>query len=288
MQPYDYEWQTDDVTEQHWLWFFGDQHYGSRDCAVGHMMATIAKIRMSARSRVVLMGDCCDFVNYSDKRFDVRMLAPQFVNKMDDLPRTVADGFITLLQDIRKQIICLIPGNHDDHIRRKYHFDVAGYIAGCLGIPLLPQVAWLEMRLISHKNVRRSLRVGGVLAHAERGATTRSGRMSTTERMAHNFAGADFFAQAHMHGYNVEPVPQVVRAGAFGKPRLEHKTMWLFQTGSYLKTYGDGVSGYGEKRGYSPVELGSPRLGIRRVRTSLPTGKTCGKSVDYTELKGEL
>lgn len=31
---------------------------------------------------------------------------------------------------------------------------------------------------------------------------------------------------------------------------------WYINTGSFLKLYGDGVSGYAERAGYDPVELG--------------------------------
>jgi hypothetical protein len=53
-----------------------------------------------------------------------------------------------------------------------------------------------------------------------------------------------------------------------------------------LKTYGPGVSGYGEKKGYRPCKLGSPRLQVRMLRTSMRDDFNGHKSIDKLEVKG--
>ena len=214
------------------------------------------------------MGDCCDFVTYSDKRFDLRQIAEKYVPLLDDLPKRVADDFVQVYWPVRSQIVCLIPGNHDETIRRKYHFDVAGYIAGSLGIPLLDTISQLRVRLrIGEAGQDRSFVVKGILSHANKGATTLGGKMATTERIFDYFGDHDFIAQAHMHEYAVHEGRNLDVWGTFGHPKVYERARLLFLTGSYLKTYGPGSS-YGEIRAYRPCRLGSPRLGMRMHRTT--------------------
>lgn len=213
------------------------------------------------------MGDCCDFVTYSDKRFDLKQVADKYVPLLDDLPKRVADDFIDTYLPIKDRVVCLIPGNHDETIRRKYHFDVAGYIAGVLGIPLLDTISQVRIRLRVGKGQNdRAFVIKGVLSHAHKGSTTLGGKMQAAERIFDFFGDHDFIAQAHMHEYAVHEGRNLDVWGSFGRPKVHERTRMLFLTGGYLKTYGPGSS-YGEKRGYRPCRLGSPRLEMRLKRT---------------------
>ena len=272
------------------IWFVGDVHYGSADCAVGHFKETLREIGADPLARVVLMGDYCDFVNYSDRRFDVKQIAPEFIPHLDDLPRAMADKFSALLQPLAKQgkLICAIPGNHDDKIRIKYHFDVTGYICGLLGVPLLSCVSQLRLRVRDGDNLQscHSYRLKGVVSHAEKNATTVGGKLTAMGRMADYYGSHHFFAQAHTHEYLVHEARGLDVVGAFGRPRTQERPYVLFLTGGYLKTYGPGVSGYGEKKGYRPCKLGSPRLQVRLLRTSMRDDCDRHRSIDRLEMKG--
>lgn len=269
MQCYDYDWATDDISEWHELWFVGDQHYGAAGCAVDRMIENVAEIKERPRARVALMGDCCDFVNFTDKRFDLTQVAASWQPHLDDLPRFGSNEFIKIYEPIKDKIICLIPGNHDETIRRRYHFDVAGYIAGVLGVPILGTVSQIRLRLHSpipgHSD--RAFVVKGVLSHAEKGSATLGGKVSATAKIFDFFGDHDFIAQAHMHEYLVHEGINLDVWGSFGSPKIHERHRMLFLTGGYLKTYNEGPGGYGEKRAYRPCMLGSPRLEMRLQRT---------------------
>jgi hypothetical protein len=283
----DYGWETDNVNEWHGLWFVGDQHYGATDCAVERMVQNVEEIQETPRSRVVLMGDCCDFVNYTDKRFDIQQVAVNLVPRLDDLPRRAADEFIKIYEPIKDKIVCLIPGNHDETIRRKYHFDVCGYIAGVMGIPLMTTITQLRLRVRTGSSRNdRSFEVKGVVSHAEKGSQTVGGKVTAASKIFDFFGPHDFIAQAHMHEYLVHEGVGLDVGGAFGRPKTRETQRMLFLTGGYLKTYGRGTAGYGEKRGYRPCKLGSPRLEMRLHRTSEASGHKGGRSVDVKELRG--
>lgn len=249
------------------LWFVGDVHYGSADCAVGHFKDTLKEIGKDPNARVILMGDYCDFINYSDRRFDVKQVDPEFLPQLDDLPRSMAERFAQMLFPLKRQrkLLLAIPGNHDDKIRTKYHFDVCAYICGILGVPLLSCVSQVRVRV---KDEHHAYVVKGVISHAEKNATTVGGKMAAMGRMADYYGSHHFFAQAHTHEYAHHESRGLDTVGDFGKPRIQERPYIQFLTGGYLKTYGPGVAGYGEKKGYRPCKLGSPRLKVWMKRTS--------------------
>lgn len=291
MVSYDYIWNVEDITQWLYLYFFGDQHYGARDCAVNDMKAVIEEIASNPHARCVLMGDSCDFINFSDKRFDVKQVEPDFIPDLDNLPRAMAMRFVELCVPLQSKIICMIPGNHDDEIRMRYHFDVAGYIAGLLNVPLLSHVSQLRIfvREPSDQKRRRdwpAYKIKGVLSHAQKGAITVGGKLTASIRIADFFGDHDFFAQAHTHEYLVHEGRNLDVAGSPGNPRTIERPRMTFLTGGFLKTYGDGPAGYGEKRGYRPCRLGSPRLEMRLVRTSRVDHNRAHKSCNRVELRG--
>lgn len=285
MRCLDYDWPTDDLSAWHDLWFVGDQHYGAAGCAVDRMIENVETIRSNPRSRVALMGDCCDFVNFTDKRFDVRQVLGHLVPRLDDLPKSSADEFIEIYRPIRDQIICMVPGNHDETIRKKYHFDVCGYLAGSLGIPLLDCISQIRIRLrVGEGKNGRSFVVKGVLSHAHKGGATVGAKVTAAGRIFDFFGDHDFIAQAHMHEYAVHEGQNLDVWGSFGNPKVQERTRLLFLTGGYLKTYGPGTS-YGEARGYRPCKLGSPRLEMHLKRTN-QTDINGRHKRDKVELRG--
>lgn len=231
----------------------------------------------------MLMGDCCDFINYTDKRFSLAEVAVNLRPELDDLARQAANQFIKFYAPIKDKIIALVPGNHDKTISKHYHFNVVGYIAEQLGVPLLSTVSRLTIYLGSTKGgIHRSFDVSGIVSHAKKGAITLSAKVAAVERMHKFHHDIDFFAQAHMHEYLTYEGVLIGRGGAKGSPRVKERPFMLFLTGGYLKTYDDGPGGYGEDRGYPPTKLGSPRMCMKMKRTSrMVDGKKKAHDVKY-------
>jgi hypothetical protein len=109
--------------------------------------------------------------------------------------------------------------------------------------------------------------------------------MSAASRIFDFFGDHDFIAQAHMHEYLVHKGVNLDVWGSFGHPKIHERERMLFLTGGYLKTYNEGGGGYGEKRGYRPCMLGSPRLEVRLKRTHQTDGNGKHKR-DKVELRG--
>ena len=258
---------------------------------MGHFKDTLKEIEADPNARVVLMGDYCEFINYTDKRFDVSQIDPEFLPHLADLPRTMAKKFSEMVMPLakKKRIIGAIPGNHENKIRDKYHQDITAIICERLNVPLGAQVTQLRLRVRDGDDLQscHSYRIKGVVSHAEKNAITAGGKLTAAERMADYYGSHSFFAQAHTHEYLVHDVRGLDVGGAFGDPRIQDRPYLVLLTGGYLKTYGPGVSGYGERKGYRPCKLGSPRLQVRMNRTSRRDPITDEhKSVDKIEMNG--
>lgn len=272
MRNLDWEIQVENIGDWVSIWFYGDQHYGAAGCAVNDMQKTVDTIRDDPNAYCVLMGDCCDFVNFSDKRFDIKQIAKQFHADLDDLPRSTADAFIEMHRPIAKKIIGLVPGNHDEKIRSHYAQDIGRHIAACLDVPYLACMSYLRIRIVeTGRPKHRSYMIKGVVSHAEKGAVTTGGKFAAAQRIADYFVDIDFFAQAHTHEYMAHQGVGLGVTGTFnhGKsPRTDERPFFVLLTGGYLKTFNDGPAGYGERKGYRPGVLGSPRLMVRVHRTN--------------------
>jgi hypothetical protein len=72
---------------------------------------------------------------------------------------------------------------------------------------------------------------------------------------------ADFFYCAHVHDQIGKRIVQIGVDGT-GKKIIDKEKIGII-TGSYLRTYTQGVCCYGEQRGYSPVPLGMKCIEIK-------------------------
>jgi hypothetical protein len=95
--------------------------------------------------------------------------------------------------------------------------------------------------------------------HGSGGAATPGGKLNRLLRFMNDF-DADIYAIGHVHDVVVKSWPRIGANNACDKlieiPRIG------IVTGSYLRTYTQGSTGYGEVKGYSPVPLGAVAVEI--------------------------
>jgi len=242
------------------IYFVGDEHLGTFACDEQKLDETLKTIKETKNCYWVGMGDPCEFINYTDKRFDPIILSKWLQLKdLQDLAKVQADYFINKYKYISLKCIGLHRGNHDESIRLKYHQDIHNYICVALGIKSLGWSALTNLffrsenkstsyilKLASEHGVGGGYYVGGKLNRAV---------MKTGEKEA------DIFASGHVHTKN-GTVEIMIGSTNTIDPDPKEIPKAIIITGTYLRTYTKGIIGYGEKKSYRPTALGSPYLDI--------------------------
>ena len=282
----DIEVVVPNVSEWFTLRFFGDQHVGAEASHRKLMLRVLGEIKSDPEyCRVILMGDPCDCIIPSDKKWEgTKAIDKRLRDHLDNLPNMQRHYFVEDVKPIKDQILFSLRGNHDNWMPSRHSNDINAEICKALDVELLSQVAYIRLRI--KDKTGRSYMVRGVVSHAEKGAITPQGKRAALGKVAEQYPHVDFVALAHTHGYLAEEEPYQDLRGAFGSPRYEVCNKWLFLTGGFLKNYGLGYTTYSERKAYPPVKMGSPGLRMRKARTSMANGKKGGKSVDFTELVG--
>ena len=103
----------------------GDIHLGAAGCAVQRLNETIDFIASEPSVYWVGMGDYIDAINPSDKRFDPTSIDPSYnIKNLSQLITTQINDLKSMFRPIKDKCIGLLAGNHEDHIRKQFKWDV--------------------------------------------------------------------------------------------------------------------------------------------------------------------
>jgi hypothetical protein len=104
--------------------------------------------------------------------------------------------------------------------------------------------------------------------HGAGSAATIGGKINRLVRYMRIFPQADLVAMGHVHECVAYRKPHLFRSDLDAD---EHETLGLI-TGTYLRTYTVGHSGYGERAGYDPTPIGHPVVTIVPETLALSVG----------------
>ncbi len=242
------------------LAFFGDTHVGTEHCEEDRLQRDVKKISEDPIMSCIIMGDVADFVNISDKRFEPEVLKDRYrIKDLSKLAQVQVADFLSMTQPLRGKTDGFLKGNHEDTILFKYHFDVWEGIK--FGLDLKEENYWgyaAVCRYIVESDKNPPLMFEIYVEHGSGGSRTPERALAIIKAKSINFS-ADIYAMGHHHKkiWDTEPGPMVVDWNKSGSGKIREKRKGSISNGSYLKTYVEGICGYGEKRSYPPVELGS-------------------------------
>jgi hypothetical protein len=207
------------------------------------------------RDLVMLMGDLGGFIASDDKRWEPEAVAEGLsVRDLSDWGSLLVDRCVDVAQGIRGQVIGSLAGNHELTYSHRHHVAIADQIAAGIGCPSLGYVALITLRFAcaSHE---RSLRV--LATHGSGAAATPGGKLNRLLRtMA--IADVDLALMGHVHACMSATALSLRQDGS---AIHERSTLGVI-TGTYLRTYSEGHSGYGERAGYQPTTIGHPVITI--------------------------
>ena len=246
------------------LYGMGDIHYGARGFDEGAFLRDVARIRDDPIARLILMGDFGEYINYTDKRFDPQGVDPKVLMHLDDLPMFQARQIVKWLRPISEKIFFALKGNHDETIRLKYHNDVHAWICAELGIPAAGYSA--VCRIIAREtDGGRSQSLDIWAHHGWGGGRTQGSKVNKLNQTAGWF-DYDIAMMGHVHERFQWPNTKLLLTTKGKRPHIQHQERRNLLTGSYLRTYVDGYSGYGEKLGFPPVPLRCQSVKVRWVK----------------------
>lgn len=264
--------RIENMPSNHEMGLSGDDHDGSLLC---HHDGLEQLVDWTAKKNnyLIKMGDAIEAIMTDDKRFDRTSQAPS-------IPLQQADGSIERYKPVRKKIKGWLSGNHENKLHR--FGNLSEYMANGLGVPYGTYTAVFEVYDRWGLMYRIFASHGfGVLSSNAKDAEQRKANMLAALKMRLKWKRADCIIQAIGHTHKLlvcPPTGELYLTTENGKTKQHYMgagdptasyihpdQRWYVNTGSFLKLYGDDLetSGYGELKGYDPVELGFAKVIVR-------------------------
>jgi hypothetical protein len=250
------------------IFLLGDQHIGARLYDSDGWDTTVEMILSPydgcKNNFVVHHGDAIEGILVDDPRYGIEETTES---------RTLNQMHLWLksIDPIKKQVVCLLTGNHEFKLQR--FGDVSAKMAADSGIPY-----GTFSSVISYRHDGRTL-FKHFVTHGRRGLGSiaddeirrRANMQLQLKRSLFRKHGQCLLmSRGHAHKVLVSPPNKELFLSDDGSKLNQNYTKppdffdgyinpnlrWYANAGSYLKTYGVGFSGYGERGDYDPVELG--------------------------------
>jgi hypothetical protein len=202
------------------------------------------------------MGDYAECITKNDPRFQGEVLSPWV--KHDDIVECQRKKVVALFKPIAGKCIGLLSGNHEESIHIHHQDNFTQHICDDLGVSWAGYAAFFALRFIRPGSTNSHV----VTIHAWHGAGAAQTYGARVQRLSRLVLGiqADVYLMGHLH--SMESLPPAKLGLRNGKVR--HLPLIATITGSWLKTYMQGVpTGYGERQGYMPSNIGCPSIIIR-------------------------
>lgn len=258
------------------VWNLSDLHMMSRACAEKDLRRDVDRIRDDPYSFWLGGGDYCEFIGATDKRFDPDAVADYIsISDLAQIGRVGYERVRDLFKPIAHKCLGLLLGNHEKkYCQHMEQNDRQVWLCQELGVLNLEYCALLDVVFVRKAGVKIPAKVAKrppvkdtksasfrVFAHHGAGyAQTPGGKLNRLVQFMQSF-DADIYFTGHVHDQVGRREP---RLGANADcTKLVAQERIGVVSGSYLKTYAQGVTTYGEQKGYRPVSLGASFVRIK-------------------------
>lgn len=263
------------LPESHNLFIFGDVHLGSVLSSSDGWKKLIDMVNSEydgcKNNYAIDGGDMMEAILVDDKRFSSEMLT-------QPLPLAQMEACIKAREPIKDKLLTILMGNHE---RKLWKFgDITQEVCKRLGVTY----GTYSTKIIV-KNKKGKLLYKIFDTHGSRGINSSADdpirrdsnmKLALKRNLKYKFADCAVMIQHHAHKLLVsKPVSELyltddgkkVNQGytSWGENEnyLHPDLRWYGCAGSFLRLYGNGISGYAEVAGYDPVELGFLVLIVR-------------------------
>ena len=256
------------------IWNLSDLHWWNKACDKKSIRRDINIIKNDPFSFWVGGGDYADYIGFTDKRFDPDCVPDNAkISDLGRLGRVQTQEIKELFEPIKHKCLGLLMGNHEKQYQRtKEQSDLHSWLCTELGVPNLEYSAIFDVVFcrmpfrgdpklaLDHPGDKSSSSTFRFFVHHGSGfATTPGGKLNKLIQFMQSFE-ADIFMIGHVHDQTGRKEPSI-GANETCEKLIEKQKIGVI-SGSYLKTYAQGVTTYGEQRGYRPTTLGAATVSI--------------------------
>jgi len=257
------------------IWNIADVHLMNKAAAIDQVEADIKTIQNDPYSFWLGGGDYADYISYRDRRFDPDSVAPDV--KIEELGALFSAGIkriAKMFSPIKHKCLGLLLGNHElTYARRSEQDDKHAWLCEELGVRNLGYCTLFDvvftqctgykvpkLNPFGDKTPPGRIRTGSrwpirVFAHHGAGyAQTPGGKLNRLIQFMHTF-NADVYFCGHVHDQLGKRIGSI--SADTTCTRITDSERIGVISGSYLKTYKQNCTGYGEVKGYAPTTLGS-------------------------------
>lgn len=230
------------------IFILSDVHKGSSGHnreAFKRAVETIEKTSQKRAVSVMLNGDLCDCVDFTDKRFNPDEVCEHYkVKDLKDLPKKQADELIEDMQPVKHLVTHTVIGNHEESYIKRHSFNVYNYYSYNLNNAIQLGKRGIVKFVIGKQKHDVVIDVG--IAHGAGGGGRMMGYPLNFVRNIWDVFDVDLAVAGHIHSLVTRPF-QSVRVNR--ELRLVKRNKYLAVAGCFLDTYVKGGTNYFEGSG---------------------------------------
>lgn len=219
----------------------GDMHLGCKQSEYGKFHSAVSKCVRDKKGLFLGMGDYCDTIEPVDPRYDPEMKQWTIEEQYDFLK----DEF----RRVQNKTLGVLLGNHGGSTFKKRDMNYIRMICKDLQINYLGYEAAINLTL-EWKDIKHTFKL--LAHHGYGGGEWMGAKINRAQRIPAKFLNCDIVLSGHTHMLSDIIVTLV-------DPFASHysqKYIWFGWTGSFYRTYKEGVEGYAEQRQYFPLPVG--------------------------------
>lgn len=252
----------------HNLFLIGDIHEGTLLQHEHGLNSLIEMVLQDKNNYVAVLGDLAEAICIDDKRYDM--------GTIDDhvpLPLQQYQSLVDLFRPIKDRILVVLEGNHDYKISARFGNCVRDIFCRSLDIPYGTYSCKLDV-----KDKKGRLQYKAFLTHGYGSVNSTADDpvrkeanmlLSLKRKLAPKAGDCILSAMGHTHKLLVKPpisklylvddgvrIRQKYTQANQASDYIDPDLRWYCNTGSFYKLFHMGESGYAERFGYDPTELG--------------------------------
>lgn len=264
MNKFEFLFKSDSKKDTFLIRPFFDLHVGTKSCDLDQLRKDIDFVKKRKNCYWYLGGDMIDAINVSDKRADFKTFDNRSMKGLNNLIYEQVEEVYNLFKPIQDRLMWVQDGNHETAVANRYYIDATTILAQKFKAPNLNYMAYVRLAFLNNKGGgdRKGASVIKLLSHHGYGSGRRTPAKLNAVMQMSTIAEADIYVMGHNHGWasTIEESFDLSRSRTL---RLKKKDKLYVLAGTYMKTYTEGFSSYGERAGYSPTRIGSPVIVIK-------------------------